>query len=78
MTDKITLYSVPNCPHCAAARAWLRDRGLAFEEVDVRGHGPALHQSLVHAGRPVAPVIEVGREVLVGFDPERLAELIGQ
>jgi hypothetical protein len=24
----------------------------------------------------VVPVIEVGRQVLVGFDPERLAEII--
>jgi len=44
--------------------------------VDVRVRGPVLHQALVHAGRPVVPVIEVGRQVLVGFDPERLAELI--
>jgi glutaredoxin len=76
VTDQITLYSVPGCPHCAEARAWLCERGLAFSEVDVRVRGPVLHQALVHAGRPVVPVIEVGRQVLVGFDPERLAEII--
>lgn len=72
----ITLYSVPDCPHCAAAREWLRERGLAFGEVDARVRGPVLHQAMVHAGRPVVPVIEVGRQVLVGFDAARLAELV--
>ena len=72
----ITLYFAPGCPHCAAARAWLNGRGLEFAEVDVRTHGPSLHQALVHAGQPAVPVIEVGTEVLIGFDEQRLEELL--
>ena len=74
----ITLYSLPDCPHCAAARDWLRTHELPFTEVDVRIRGAVLHQSLVHAGRPAVPVIEVGREVLVGFDAERLEEIVSR
>jgi glutaredoxin len=72
----IVMYSLPECPHCEEARAWLRGRGLAFEEVDVRSVERVLHQALVHAGRPVVPVLEVGSEVQVGFDAGRLEEMI--
>jgi len=72
----IVLYSLPDCPHCEAARAWFRERGLGFEEVDIRARAPVLHQALVHAGGPVVPVLEVGREVLVGFDADRLEAMV--
>ena len=74
----ITLYGVPECPHCADVRAWLAARGLTFTEVDVRTEGVILHQAVVHAGRPSVPVIEVGREVLIGFDAERLEVIVEQ
>ncbi len=31
---EITVYTLPWCPHCARARALLKRRGLAFQEVD--------------------------------------------
>lgn len=37
----ITLYGLPNCDRCRAARAWLRQRGLDHEFVDLRATPPA-------------------------------------
>lgn len=32
---RITIYTTPMCPYCARAKALLRQKGAAFEEVDV-------------------------------------------
>lgn len=72
----VTLYAVAGCPHCEAARAYLAARDVEFLEVDVRQDPRALHRVMVYGGGPSVPVIEVGDEILVGFDPARLDELL--
>jgi len=72
----ITLYAVPGCPRCAEARECLRSLGVSFVEVDVRQDPLAMHQMAVYAGGPTVPVIEVDGDVLVGFDRERLEDMV--
>lgn len=74
---QITLYATPDCPLCAKARDLLRSLGVPFTEVDIRRDPLALHQMTVFAGGPQVPVVEVDGDVLVGFDRERLEEMLG-
>lgn len=52
-------------------------RGVEFEEFDVTRDQQALEDLLeVHRSR-VTPTIVIGDQVIAGFDPEQLDELLG-
>lgn len=40
--SRLTLYAHPKCTTCAAARDWLRARGVAFVEKDIRAAPPSV------------------------------------
>ncbi len=74
--DQVELFSTPGCPHCRAAREYLSGAGLAFQEHDVSSDGDALQRMLLLGGQESVPTIKVGREVLVGFDREKLDHML--
>lgn len=77
----VVLYETSWCGFCRKARAWLRARRVSFEARDVEADPQAaaeLEEKLRQAGIEDAgvPVIDVRGRLLVGFDPDRLAELL--
>ena len=68
-TPKITIYTTPTCPYCVAAKALLRKKGAAFDEIDVDGR-PELRNAmrLRAAGRTTVPQIFIGETHVGGCD----------
>ena len=66
---KITIYTTPTCPYCVAAKALLRKKGAAFDEIDVDGR-PELRNAmrLRAAGRTTVPQIFIGETHVGGCD----------
>lgn len=63
----IRVYSKDNCPYCVRAKALLRRKGLAFEEIAVEGRDD-LRTWLVEAtGQRTVPQIFVGDRSLGGY-----------
>jgi glutaredoxin len=75
---RIELYLSPACPHCCAARTFLRDRQVTFDEYDVTADRDALARLIWLTGRALVPAIVAGHDVLVGFDATRLQTLIDE
>lgn len=75
-TPRITLYSTRRCPHCQQAKAWLRQRGLRFQEFDIE-RNPRAFKAFQRLGGRGVPVILVGDKRVDGFDPRRLRQLLG-
>jgi len=76
------LYTIPSCPHCPVARAYLLSKGVDFVEFDVSTDVEALRAMLTMTARPEVPTIVAGDRAVVGFNPqswdallERSAEL---
>jgi glutaredoxin-like YruB-family protein len=68
----IKLYSRPLCGWCQEAKAYLNQRGLAFEEVDV-GANPAAYEEMQKlSGQRFVPTIVVDDQVLADFDVKQL------
>jgi glutaredoxin len=58
--------------------AYLSERGITFEERDIR-LDPAAVQDLVYKyGSRSTPTLVIGEEVMIGFDPERLDQLLAE
>jgi glutaredoxin len=80
---RVTMYMTSWCPVCKKAAAWLRGRGVQFAEKDVEKDEAAsreLSQKAKSAGLSSqvqgVPVIDVGGELLLGFDPRSLQEAL--
>lgn len=71
---KIRLFLKPWCPWCQEAIAWLDQRKIAYEGIDVTADRNAAHEMIDLSKQTKAPVIEVDGEILADFDVKQLAE----
>lgn len=74
----VTVYSTPTCPYCKMAKAYLEEKGVAYENVDVSTDAAQKDEMVKKSGQMGVPVIDVGGQVIIGFDKERLEDLLGK
>lgn len=72
----IEMYTASWCSSCAQAKTWLRQQGIAYQEVDIDAREGARSQLRMLNPRGSIPTFDIEGEVLVGFRPERIASLI--
>ena len=65
----ITIYTTASCPYCIRAKALLKHKGAAYDEIDV-GRDHALRQEMTARarGRRTVPQIFVGDTHVGGCD----------
>ncbi len=65
----VLIYTTANCPYCKAAKELLKEKGIAFTEVDV-GRDPGATNTMVarSGGRHTVPQIFIGRTHVGGAD----------
>lgn len=78
---KVVLYSRPGCSACDSVRAYLKRRGVRFEEKNIQADAEAAKELKAKAARKgfptgVVPVIDVNGEIVVGFDVRKLESLL--
>jgi arsenate reductase-like glutaredoxin family protein len=71
---RVRLFIKPNCGWCDEAMAWLDERGIAYEVLDVIADVAAGKEMFALSGQTLAPVLDVDGEVLADFGAEELAE----
>jgi len=76
MQPEVVMYSTPTCTYCAAARRWFKEHGVQYTEYDVSRDPARAAEMFRLSGQGAVPVIRVGGQVLIGFDPLQLARLI--
>lgn len=74
---KVVIYTTPTCGYCKMAKEFLTEKGVSFEEHDVASDLEMRKAMVEKSGQMGVPVITVGEEVMVGFDKEQLAKLVG-
>ncbi|MFN2464707.1 MAG: Uxx-star family glutaredoxin-like (seleno)protein [Candidatus Dormibacteria bacterium] len=76
MQPEVTIYTTPTCTYCAAAKRWFKEHGVTYTEHDVTRDPVRAAELQRLTGQTAVPVIRVGGQVMVGFDPLQLARLI--
>jgi glutaredoxin 3 len=66
------LFIKPHCPWCHRAEAWLQQRGIAYERLDVIADARAFAEMERLSGQTFAPTLQAGGKVLADFGPEEL------
>jgi glutaredoxin 3 len=74
-SKKIVVYHQPGCAPCHRAMEFLEKNGYAFESKDVAVDEKAAEE-LMSIGSMSTPTIVVDGKVLVGFQPQRLLEML--
>lgn len=72
----IKVYSTESCPHCIMAKDFLKEKNIDFIDIDVSADRGAAEEMIEKSGQMGVPVILIGEEVIVGFDKEKLIEIL--
>jgi glutaredoxin 3 len=73
---QVTIYSTPSCHFCHAAKDMFTANNVPFTDYNVATDLPRRQEMIQKSGQMGVPVIFVGDELIVGFDEERLRELL--
>ena len=80
MIDKkiktIEIYSTPTCHFCNLAKEWFREKGLIYIEYDVAEDIQKRKEMVELTGQLGVPVIKIEEDVLIGFNPNKITELL--
>jgi len=72
----IKVYSTSSCPYCQMAKEFLKEHRIEFEDINVQ-EDPAAGQEMVRkSGQYGVPVIDIEGEIIVGFDKERIKQIL--
>jgi glutaredoxin-like YruB-family protein len=78
MKPRVILFTQPDCPPCHIVKLFLTERGVAFEERDISQNATARRELTETYNSHSTPTLVIGDEVMVGFNPERLDEILGE
>ncbi|PIN75072.1 NrdH-redoxin [Candidatus Woesearchaeota archaeon CG10_big_fil_rev_8_21_14_0_10_37_12] len=73
---KVTVYSTPTCPFCHKAKDFLKENKIAFKDIDVSKDHDAAQDMIEKSGQMGVPVIEIGDEIIVGFDKAKMKKAL--
>ena len=72
----ITVFTTTTCAYCKMVKQYLTLKGKEFTEVNLN-ENPEKHQELIEkTGALTVPITQVGDEFIVGWNRQRLAELV--
>lgn len=64
----IKVYSTNTCPWCDKAKAYLKSKGVDFEELNVQDDMVARDEMIKKSKQMGVPVLDVNGTIIIGFD----------
>lgn len=74
---KVTVYSLPTCPYCKQAKAYLKEKKIEFEDIDVSANQEKAQEMMDKSGQMGVPVFDIGGKIIAGFDRGKLDKALG-
>lgn len=73
----VIIYSTPACMYCQLAKEWFKKNEIVYTEFDVSADAGKRKEMMEKTGSMAVPVIEVDDEIVIGFDKNRLSQILG-
>jgi len=70
----VIIYTSPTCPHCQKAKKFLEENNIKFENYDVTSDQEKAEEMKNKSGAMSVPVLDIGGEIIVGFDEGKVKE----
>lgn len=77
MDKKVLIYTIPTCPFCTRAKQYMKDNNVQFEEVDLHEHEDRSQEMINKSGQIGVPVLDIEGTIVVGFDKDKIKEVLG-
>lgn len=74
--SNVTIYSTPTCHFCHAAKEFFTENKVAFTEHDVAADMDKRTEMIEMTGQMGVPVIKIDDDIIVGFDEDKIKELL--
>ncbi|WMM24379.1 glutaredoxin family protein [Tissierella sp. MB52-C2] len=71
----VIVYTSNTCPYCVSAKDYLTEKGIDYTEKNVQTDKDA-RKELMAMGHMGVPVLVIDDEEIVGFDKEKIDELL--
>lgn len=72
----VKIYSTPTCVYCETLKEYLKSKGISFESIDVSVDQKGLDEMIMKSGQMGVPVIDIDGTIIVGFDKEKINNLL--
>lgn len=73
---KVEIYSTPTCHFCQMAKTFFKENGVEYTDYDVSTDEAKRAEMIERTGQMGVPVIVIGEEMMVGFNEDKLKELL--
>lgn len=74
----VKVYSTQTCPWCDKAKDYLRDKGVAYDVVDVGADRAAAMEMVKKTRQMGVPVVQIGERYIVGFDVKAIDSALAE
>ena len=79
---KVMLYALSTCPWCMKTKQFLKDNKVVFDFVDYDLADEAQQEKIMaqlekYGSSGSFPVIVIGTDVIVGYNPDKIAKFLG-
>ena len=68
----VTVYSATWCAFCHAAKDYFDKKGVTYTDKDIESNPAFAQESVDKSGQRGIPVIQIGNEIIVGFDRPKI------
>ena len=73
---KVRVFITPACPYCYTLKEWLKEHQVEFEDIDVSKDAQAREEMIKKSGQIGVPVVEIDGQFIIGFDKEKICQLL--
>ncbi len=74
---EVRIYTTPNCGYCIMAKNFFQEHNIKYDEIDVGIDAKKREEMINKTGQMGVPIIEIGNEIIVGFDKKRISQILG-
>lgn len=72
----IVIYTTPACHFCHMTKEFFKQHSIEYTEKDVSADAQAREEMVAKSQQMGVPVIDIDGQIIVGFQKEKLAELL--
>ncbi len=72
----VEVYSTPTCMYCNLLKDFLKENEVEFTEINVAEDEEKRNYIVEKSGQMGVPVTIIGEEVIVGFNQDKIKELL--
>ena len=74
---RVTVYSTPTCSWCTTLKKHLDHHGIRYSDIDISKDTKASEAMQKRSGQQGVPQTDIGGQMIVGFDKNKINSLLG-